>query len=76
MGRPDAPVYTGARSACDYCGREFRPGEMLSVSDGGALVFCFTTGKTGCLIEYIIHKLPTGPRTLVGNNPHVFPKKS
>ena len=66
------PVYTGPRTACDRCGRPFCPGETISVSDGGALAFCHTPGNTGCLIDYIIHELPVGPRTLVGNHPHVY----
>ncbi len=70
------PLYEGSRTACDYCGREFRPGDLLSMCDGGALIFCFTEGNKGCVIDYLVHKLPVGPRTLVGNGPRVFPPTS
>jgi hypothetical protein len=72
MDQKDLPLYGGPQTACCHCGREFRPGEILSVTNGGALAFCHTPGNKGCLIDYIRFELPTGPRTLVGHAFNVF----
>ena len=63
-------VYVGAKESCDHCGRKFRPGEVLTLADGGKLLFCYSDDDGGCLQNYMFFKMKP-MRTLFGE-PAVF----
>lgn len=62
----DLKVYVGPTARCDSCGTPFTCGEVVTVADGGGLVFCYSDGDGGCLIDYVFSKLQPA-RMLIGS---------
>jgi hypothetical protein len=51
----DLAVYVGPQISCLQCGREFLQGQVITVTDGGAGVFCLTEPDSGgCMEDYLI----------------------
>lgn len=66
MHYDDLEIYDGSKTACDYCGRAFRKGEVLVAADDGALIFCeINPADGGCMVRYLFFKLRP-PRPLLG----------
>lgn len=53
MDYENLEVCKNHKSACDNCLREFRPGEVISVGNGGDLIFCYSDSGGGCAIAYV-----------------------
>lgn len=34
------PIYDGLRDCCDYCGKKFQMGDLISVAADSSLAFC------------------------------------
>ena len=47
-------VYDGPSTACENCGRDFTPGEVVSQS--GDLLFCYSDARGGCVLAYCFRK--------------------
>jgi hypothetical protein len=53
MEYPLLEVYDGKKTACDHCGRQFIPGEVISVDKDRGLAFCYSDGDGGCILPYV-----------------------
>ena len=49
----DLSEYDGSKTGCDQCGRQFEEGEVISVVEGKAYVFCYTDSMAGCMIAHV-----------------------
>lgn len=45
-------AYSGKKTACDNCSRQFNAGEVISVNEGQGLVFCYSDAGGGCVPAY------------------------
>lgn len=45
-------LYPGPKSSCANCDRAFNPGDVVSKSGLGGLVFCYSATEYGCLRSY------------------------
>lgn len=44
--------YTGPRTNCTQCGKNFVPGEIISVSKAGE-TFCYSDASGGCVAYHV-----------------------
>lgn len=56
MERNRLKVYVGPIARCNNCGHEFSRGEVVTVADGGSLVFCGADHSRECLYNYTARK--------------------
>lgn len=68
----DLPVYSGRVERCASCERKFKIGEVITVTEE-SLVFCYSDGGGGCLIDYMMFKMKP-PRVLLGM-PQIYQQK-